>query len=125
MAIINEGGGASRKPDRREKDDVYTPPVHKTEDFKQTVKKIKEGQPVAPSSTDDFATRHPDFKINIPIPGSSSMLPPKKSGPHHSSLSFNQSLYDKELEKAVRAKVIKELPAAPMGASQQQVESRI
>ena len=66
MAITN-GGGSGRRPDRREKDDVYTP-VHKTEDFRETVRRIKEkddGRPIAPSVEEP---KQPTF--NVPIPGS-------------------------------------------------------
>src|SRR3990167_2353577 len=66
MAQIADSGGSGRKPDRREKDDVYTP-VHKTDDFRETVRRIKEkddGSLVAPKKEE---SKQPTF--NVPIPG--------------------------------------------------------
>jgi len=118
---INESGG-----DRRQKDDVYNAPVHKTNEFKETVKRIKERDASQAAIDSAYVAAPKQPKFNIPMPGSSA-LPPKKLGPHHSSTSFNQALYDKELEKAVRTAVNKEYEGIqpPMGMNQDKVKKII
>jgi hypothetical protein len=120
MAIINDGGGSAARQSKLEKDDKYTP-VHKTEQFRETVRRIKEkddGRPVTPV----VKKEEPKLTFNVPMPAGADR--PRPKGGHHSS-SFNQKKYEEELNKAVRAQVIKQMPAPGFGVSKQKYEERI
>lgn len=115
MATITEGGNG-RTPRRNNNRETAPEPIHKTKEFKETVKQIVSGQYVAPVA--DPKERAPKF--NIPIPNSP-LRPQRRTGS-----SFDQDRYEKELEGAVRARVTREMPTtfAP-GTSKKTVRDRI
>jgi hypothetical protein len=114
MAEIEDRGygGSAARQSKLEKDDKYTP-VHKTEEFKKAVRKVKEGQPIAPVV--DPKTTSPQF--NVPMPA--------HARPHRTGSSFDQKKYDKALTEKVREQVIKQTPAPSMGVSKQDYTARV
>jgi len=115
---IKAGGG-----ERKQKDDVASPPIHTTDKFKQTVKQIKErdaAQAAIDSATVSSPTPPKQPTFNVPMPGSSS-LPARNR-----SRSLDPALYEKELEKAVRTQIAHEYPnQPPMGMMQDKVKKFI
>lgn len=108
---------------------VGSVPIHKTDEFKNSIKRIKERdamqQAAAASPVPSNLPAKPvQFNITAPMP--SSMLPPKKSLPHHGS-SFNTKLYESELEKVVRKQVNNEFAGTqpPMGMDRSYIKKSI
>ncbi len=105
---IEDAGGNGRRPDRREKDDVYTP-VHKTENFRETVRRIKE-RDTAQAAIDDAHVappKQPNFKVtNVPIPGTN----PAKMGRGGIPTAFYKEQQQKHRDQ-VRKDVIYDLAA--------------
>jgi hypothetical protein len=114
MASINQGGNSSlRKAKETEKT-----PVYKTEEFRETIRRIKErddGRPITPSIQSQEEKK---VTFNVPTPGTD--RPQRRRGS-----SFDQGLYEKKLEEAVRAKVTKETssPSSGMGVSAEASEA--
>jgi hypothetical protein len=123
MAEIEDRyGGSAARQSKLEKDDKYTP-VHKTEEFREVVRRIKEkddGRPIAPV----VKKEEPKLTFNVPMPAEARADRPRPKGGHHSS-SFNQKKYEEELNKAVRAQVIKQTPAPTNPAQKKLFDKRV
>jgi hypothetical protein len=117
MAEIEYGGSAARQS-KLEKDDEYKP-VHKTEEFREVVRRIKEkddGRPITPS----IKKEEPKVTFNVPMPSS---IAPR--GGHRRGSSFDKTKYEEELYKTVRTNVEKQTPTPGFGVSKQKYEERI
>jgi hypothetical protein len=118
MEIEDRYGGSAARQSKLEKDDEYKP-VHKTEEFREVVRRIREkddGRPITPS----IAKQEDRPTFNVPMPSS---IAPK--GGHRRGSSFNQEKYEQELNKAVRSQVIKQTPAPSNPAQKKLFDKRV